>query len=614
VRKIISLVAVLLIMFTFSFLHSGAYSAANQNESELKFDSIVDYFDKKIDEAINDGTVPGVSLAIVKGNDIYTNGYGYADIKENILVTSDTSFKIASITKLFTAISVMQQVEEGILDLNNDIREYLKNFEYSKKYTVDMKNLLTHTSGFDESFISNQSIGYRSNQSLEHYIYNNQPEIIRQPGLFTQYSNYGFSLAGYIVENVSGVNFKNYISNNIFKPLGMINTSFNYEEIESNKIAKEYIFKKDTFSEVQPYSLDAYPAGAINSSANDMAKFISFLINNDGYVLKESFLEDMMTKQYSNHKDTAGIGYGFLENFKNGNRFIGHGGSLMGINTELLLDIENKLGIFIVANSDNSTSVTIELIESFIDYFYDYQQIVEKTQPIIDKDIAGKYYSNRFSRSTIEKIQLLLAPKIEIQIIDKSSIEMKGLGPTKRYQHIGKNVFIDISNGRKIAFEKRNKTFFMYPFLPEWTLTKATFLESSFFHITALILAFLLFSFNVITFFISKIKNRKISMIRVLIAAISFINLTFVTVFIYLLTNMTAISEIGFGVNNIIKALLFLPIVSIFLTIYLIIKILKRYKKKNIYTRNYIVYITNIVMIIFFFGILKYYNLIGFNY
>jgi CubicO group peptidase (beta-lactamase class C family) len=187
-------------------------------------------------EAFLDGIVPlqlerddiaGATIAVVKdGKLLFAKGYGYADYKNKKPVSADeTLFRPGSSGKLFTWTAVMQLVEQGKLDLDRDVNTYL-DFKIPDAFgqAITLKNLLTHTPGFEEQIKDLFSVGSES-PNLGAYLKTHIPKRIYPPGTVPAYSNYGAALAGYIVERVSGHPFNEYIEENIFKPLGMTHST-----------------------------------------------------------------------------------------------------------------------------------------------------------------------------------------------------------------------------------------------------------------------------------------------------------------------------------------------------------------------------------------------------
>ena len=156
---------------------------------------------------------------------LFTRGYGKADVKNDEPVVADeTLFRIASTSKLFTATAVMQLVEQGKVDLDTDVNDYLKDVKVPDTYPgrpVTLRGLLTHTAGFEEHFTGSEARTAAEVVPLGKYLAEDMPARVRPPGEITSYSNYGMALAGHVVEEVSGESFDRYVKENIFNPLGM---------------------------------------------------------------------------------------------------------------------------------------------------------------------------------------------------------------------------------------------------------------------------------------------------------------------------------------------------------------------------------------------------------
>src|SRR6185369_15089245 len=188
-------------------------------------------------ETFLDGIVPlqleaddiaGATIAVVKdGKVLFAKGYGYADYEKKKPVSAEeTLFRPGSVSKLFTWTAVMQLVEQGKLDLNRDVNDYI-DYKIPEAFgkPITLKNILTHTPGFEEQL---KDLLRTSSESpnLGEYLKTHIPARIYPPGTVPAYSNYGAALAGYIVERVSGLPFNQYIEENIFKPLGMTHSTF----------------------------------------------------------------------------------------------------------------------------------------------------------------------------------------------------------------------------------------------------------------------------------------------------------------------------------------------------------------------------------------------------
>lgn len=175
--------------------------------------------------------ISAMTVSIVKdGEVIFAKGYGMQNREEGIPVMPDASlFRIGSTSKLFTWTAVMQQYERGNLDLDADVNQYLTGFQIPATFDepITLEHILTHTAGFEDG-----GLGYlithnaEDAATIEEFAAKYIPARVNKPGDYSSYSNYATALAGYIVQNVSGIPFDEYIERNILEPLGMNNTTF----------------------------------------------------------------------------------------------------------------------------------------------------------------------------------------------------------------------------------------------------------------------------------------------------------------------------------------------------------------------------------------------------
>ena len=316
------------------------------------------FLDALIPSQLQNRNIAGAVVSVVKdGQVLFEKGYGYADVDAKKPVLADqTLFRPGSISKLFTATAVMQLVEQGKLDLDHDVNDYL-DFAIPKTFPepVTLRRLLTHTAGFEET-LKNLFLAHDSDlKSLRTYLVNQMPARIFPPGKIPSYSNYGFTLAGYIVERVSGEKFERYIDNHILKPLRMNNSTFD-QPLPTQlaaQMSKGYLNaskKPRDFELVQ-----AAPAGALTTTAADMTRFmLAFLQDGtvDGVaILKPETVRQMETRQFELHPMIDGLGMNFIEYVTRPARLIGHGGDTVYFHSDMVLVPEAHFGYFISYNS-----------------------------------------------------------------------------------------------------------------------------------------------------------------------------------------------------------------------------------------------------------------------
>lgn len=318
----------------------------------------------------------GAILVIVKDGEILLNkGYGYADIADKKPVDPEhTLFRIASVSKLFTAVGIMQLKEAGKVDLDKDIQAYLPDLPIPNQTgsPLTIKHLMTHTSGFD---LTDNTINPGTSYSLERFVKDTVPTVVQKPGKVFRYDNYAFSLQGYIIQEISGQPFQDYMSRNVFEPLAMNSSTFMYGEKVKLALATSY---DNTFGEIEPYGNvpDSAPEGGMFTTGADMARFLLAMTSGGKWgnarILNESSIQEMENKSVAIHPDMPGVGYAFEFNypqFYNGHTVVEKGGDLAGFHSNLSLLPDQNTGIFLALNSDKG-NLRAAFLEQFMDRYF----------------------------------------------------------------------------------------------------------------------------------------------------------------------------------------------------------------------------------------------------
>ncbi len=372
--------------------------------------SLSEFYAGLVPYALHRADIPGAVIVVVKDNKIlFAQGYGYADVKTNRRVDPNTTiFRPGSVSKLFTWTAVMQLVQEGKIDLDADVNKYI-DFTippYNGK-PITMRNLMTHSGGFEETV--RDLLVDRSDQVLPINVYLKRrlPTRIFPPGEVIAYSNYGATLAGYVVQRVSGEKFEDYIAKHIFQPLRMVRSTF-VQPLPANLaplVATGYLNASE--GSTKPFEfVDTAPAGSSSSTGIDMAHFMLAYLNGGSYrgyqLLKPSTIKEMWTQQVVPEKGLPGFALGFYEDDFNGLRIIGHGGDTVVFHSDLHLIPSKGVGWFAAFNSAGKDGavedVRNNLFKRFLDRYYPYTPKNEPTMPDPQKDaarVAGWYESSR---------------------------------------------------------------------------------------------------------------------------------------------------------------------------------------------------------------------------
>ncbi|MGB9927881.1 MAG: serine hydrolase [Methanosarcina sp.] len=438
----------ILVLFVIFISLSGASASSvntpaslNIDNSNLNNSSLSPAINPEELEAFMDGAmnsqlkahnIPGATVSVVKdGRIIFAKGYGYADLdKRSPVVANQTLFRVGSVSKLFVWTAVMQLSEQGKLDLDADVNTYLKDFQIPAAYPrpVALRELMSHTAGFEDLAIGGRTFVRNSNdvKPLGEYLETKMPSRVRPAGEFTAYSNYGSVLAAYIVEQVSGMPFDEYVEKNILLPLEMKNTTFNQplpSRLASN-MSNGYVYSNNAYTSKPFEYLQTWPAGSMSSTSEDMAKFMIAHLQNGKYgdtrILQEETAQKMHSRLFTNDPRVNGMAYGFWEINPESPRIIGHGGDTILFHTQLILVPDCKLGFFISCNEQNSEPAVNELVQTFKEHYYPVPVSSASKFPSSFKEneanaslFAGGYRPTRSAYTNFEKLASLFQ---EIQV------------------------------------------------------------------------------------------------------------------------------------------------------------------------------------------------------
>ena len=380
------------------------------------------FFDGIIPLQLERNDIAGATVWVMKdGKLLLQKGYGFADAKEQKPVDpTQTIFRLASISKLFTWIAVMQLQEQGKLDLDTDVNNYL-DFKIRPAFgkPITLRNLMTHTGGFEEEVRNILLIKTKKTLTLRDFLIENQPHRLFAPGTIPGYSNYGVGLASYIVQRVGGEPFEQYVAEHIFLPLGMTHSSF-YQPLptELEKLPSEG-YRGSTDKPALGFEVfNPAGAGGLSSTASDMGRFGQALLNGgalDGKrILKSETLDAMYRPQFRASNQMPPICMGFYETWRNGLRWIGHEGDLIAFHSLFFLERSQKLILFVAFNTASaSAKPRPELVQMFSDRYFPSNQKQEFVQESRDElhAIEGTYQSTRRADSTKVRLANLMSQR-----------------------------------------------------------------------------------------------------------------------------------------------------------------------------------------------------------
>jgi CubicO group peptidase (beta-lactamase class C family) len=542
------------------------------------------FLDGVITAQLNAYHIPGATVAIVNdGKLFFAKGYGYADLDEGKAVVADqTLFRIASVSKLFTWTAVMQLVEQGKLDLNADVNMYLNAFQIPETYPqpITLTHLMTHTPGFEERAVGMMARNADDLLPLGDFLAYNMPARVRPPGEFSAYSNYGVALAGYIVEQVSGISFNQYVEENILNPLDMHNSTFR-QPLPPELIADMsvgYTYANGVYHE-QPFEyIQDPPAGSMSTTATDMAKFMITHLQDGRYedarILQDSTAQQMHQQLFAHDPRVSGWAYGFMELNLNNQRMIWHGGSLLYFHTILVLLPEHSVGLFVSYNSVGGAEARYVLLQAFLDRYYPVPATATP-QPPADflqraSQFTGSYRTTRSAYTTAEKLVNLFAP-VDVTASPDGTLLTTGLGDPTRWAEVEPLVFHPTGDHPPLANslvfledDQGHITHFLLNNNPTFAFERVAWYENATFTHTLLGVCITLFLSAVILWPIVFIIRRRKSeagaphhflprLARWLTSGVSALNMLFFVGFLIAASNQT---EFAFGVPPLVIALL----------------------------------------------------------
>ena len=386
-------------------------AAAAASAHPLERTDLETWLDGMVPYALKAGDMAGAVIVVVKdGSVLLEKGYGYADVDKQLRMDPEqTMIRIGSTSKLFTWTAVMQLVEQGKLDLDRNINDYL-DFTIPDDFgkPVTLRDLMNHRGGFEEGLKDILWTNPHGVPSNEAYLKEHKRPMLFARGAVPAYSNYGAALAGYIVERISKEPYERYLERHILAPLGMTHTSFDQPLPErfEGMVSKGY---RTASAPPGPYELIVTrPAGSGTTTLADMSRFMLAHLQ-DGHVGDAEILHADTAKRMHSPSEEAPPGFatmahGFFHEVHNGRTLIGHGGDTIFFHNEFELLPAEGVGIDFTFNSRGRESAVYLAREALFDGFMDryFPNSAAPVDPpalptaLADAQlIAGRYESSR---------------------------------------------------------------------------------------------------------------------------------------------------------------------------------------------------------------------------
>ena len=593
------------------------------------------FMDGLINTHLRDKHIAGATVSIVQdGKVLLAKGYGFSDVNKQTRVSPDTTlFRIGSISKMFTWISVMQLVSQGKLKLDEDVNAYLKDFQIPATYPkpITLKDIMTHTAGFEDMVIGLFSKDSASLKPLKEIFAKEMPARVRPPGTYASYSNHATGMAAYIVEQVSGMDFNDYVEKKILGPLNMSHTSFR-QPLPANlkpMMSKGYKYTGEYLEQPFEY-VPLYPVGSAASSASDMVKFMNAILYNGSWkganILDSATLALMETPAHRHSPNVNPMRYGFMDVSQSGVNVIGHGGDTFWFHSLMVLFPESHTGLFVSFNTDKGGGVVLDLLDEFIKEYFPEKSPLASPMKVTAKFLqrfAGAYRGNRYPYHDITTISSLFGD-VKIAAIDSTKIQVISGENIKYYVPLDSLTFREEHSSKIIAFDQDGKGKIAHMFIGNlaiFAFDKVGGLKSAGLHTMVFIIVILVTLLVLLYWpFVGWIRKGYNSMRDTLplpqgARRVAWINyLLLGSFYVGLMIVLSDPVAIVYGVPTALKVLLILPLISIALAVWMLVNAIRlitdnRYRLSG---RAFYAFITLVGVAALWQ--LYYWNFIGFNY
>ncbi|MEM0952592.1 MAG: serine hydrolase domain-containing protein [Pseudomonadota bacterium] len=441
----------------------------------LNSDLLEAFVDGVVETSLDDNKIAGATVAVVsRDKNLLIKGYGFANAETRERVDAEKHlFRIASITKTFTATAIMQLVQSGDVSLDADVRDYLGGIKLDDHLgTITVANLLSHSAGFEDFNLG----AYGEAAPGEDPSLDGQLEVladhqVRPPGVVTAYSNYGYSLLGAIVGKVSGLGYARYVQENIFDSLKMHRSTYFLRGVSGREDdarlaalrldqAESHTWSQGWYDTQQfPGSRKAILAnGSLSTTAADMALYMRMHLNRgaleDVEVLAEPTWTTMSEPLFRNGAYAQANAHGFWTTNWGGHRVLRHGGSTHDFKSELAIFPDLGLGVFVSTNTTTGSKLR-RLPQRIIQQFF--ASDIETTRPPSPPEdfsdrahrYTGTFINTRRNSTRFEKIASTLNAFTDAYATNEGYLVVDD----KRYVEIGTDLFQSVADGSIIEFK-----------------------------------------------------------------------------------------------------------------------------------------------------------------
>lgn len=400
----------------------------------------------KAKEIVNRWPAVGLAIGVVRTGGLESfHGEGLADIASNTPVTQGTVFRIASVTKPFTAIALLQLWERGLINLDAPANDYLRRFKLvpAKPWfrAPTVRHLLTHTAGIREALTLADAFRWRDMGEISREgrpllspeeRYKGGLRFDADPGTRFMYTNHGFAALGQVIEDVSGESLDRYFKKHIFEPLGMTDTTLVRSDLPRSRFATGYELRARGAQAVADYEVVTLPGGGVNSTPEDMARFLAALFGDrasgQGGILDPETLHMMFQPHYQPDPRIPGIGLGVFLADAGGHLAVEHDGILPGFDAAILLAPHDRVGVMMFANGARRGMHWLlpeadAILRTLIGVPKNAIRTDVSHHPELWSELCGWYH---FSAALTDPGKLALGPGVEVYV-DRGQLMIRAL-------------------------------------------------------------------------------------------------------------------------------------------------------------------------------------------
>ena len=442
----------------------AASGLANGDSADRQGTDLETLVDEAATRALATHDAGGVAVAVVDGDDVFTNGYGHAFQSQDVPVRADeTLFRVGSVSKVVTWTAAMQLIDRDRITSDAPVTEYLDTVEIPQTFDdpITLEHLATHTPGFEVRGWGDSVREPTYVRPLAESVSTNVPTRVRPPGELPQYTNYAAGLTGQLLADVADESYAQHVTRSVFEPLGMTDSTF--RPAPSNLVPADGTSVEDVVS----FYSDIAPASGLHTTAADMGQLLHAHVNGgivDGErILSASAVDEMHRQWYTPHEEIDGMAFGLFEESRDETRLVRHGGAVPQFASEFAVIPSDGTGLFVVAHGAEASEATQAVADALLERFAPIEstgkQLTPAGTPERADELEGRYRSvNTTDNETAEKLifGLLTGEPIDVRVADDGRLITHQGDERDEWVEIEPLVFEHVDDGSILVFREES--------------------------------------------------------------------------------------------------------------------------------------------------------------